>query len=913
MPQRIRTTVGEDPFEFDWDSPNDPTVEDIHRLYTEQHKPKKSLWQKVNTPLLPQIAEGARKVSDAITDPRVNASITNPTYFNPDTFMGKWENAGRSIHTGFRGLLGGAVEGAGNVATQMTSPVDLAATLSGIGAVRRAGKAANNIFKVMSAITAARGGQNIVEGAREGDIAKVGAGGLETTLSLLGARSPVPLKNPVIGQAPKPIVETPPVVKETGTTINPAITRSAVAFQHPVRRPMEPVTPTIPANTGTDGMTGFKPTTKIGASPTPSNIAEPIKKLVTSKDPTIAKAAQEVVQANAVPKPSGVLKGAKRMAEEWLYKPMLSVIKEDSDAGKDIGRMMEKAYADYSTWAGQTSNRLSKATNALTKEELANLPHAINGKAVPLNANVQKAMAEFKAIDNEFMERATKAGLKMRVGDKTVPFAAQDDYWARIYSDNFIKGRSDDIIKDMIAKGMSPDDAAKTLEHSRMFGNRLIDPQHGRKADIEGYRLDVDSQKHHYSDLARRIVEAEQFGNMDTADAASPISKLLAKTNDTTRIRPLVEQYLGRGEKGKGYVHDVANAVNKFQVAVQLPLFAIKNQSQKAMIPIRGNIMEFASALGKYATKEGKDIAENTGALQSIRDIIHEMGGESRISKYYGISKTEEGNRSLASLTGMGSADRLFKQLKANPTHEINRSKLDELLLEDLDTVLKQDTLTPDQRNRAGFRMAELTQGSANPMNLPSKWSEHPETKLITLYKRYALQQSKLIKDSIMQDWKKNLPTALIALSAAGEVVGDTYTGVKSTLQGEDPGKNISERGSDNFVNDMMTKITGDEDAGFLAGRVAADLSDSMALGIIQDFIESGGSRTAGLASFLAGPNVDKVARIGLGVADSARKGSVKPVAKEVAKAVTPVPFNKPVGNLFGEEKKKKRGAIPSF
>lgn len=901
---RYRTRIGESPFEFDWDKETAPTQDDILKLYTEKNKPKDNLWKKINTPLTTKPAEWARSVSDIATTPRLDTN-----YLSPDSALGKVEAFGRNLNAKGRGFIGGAVEGVGNVATQMTTPLDLAAMGTGLGAVRRVSTLP---FKVASAFTGARGASNMYQGAKEGDVAKVGAGGLETALSLLGMRASAPASKPLLGQIA--LVEAP--IAKPSTTINPAL--NAADKVMPVNAPINPIDTNFAINKKVNTIepaTGMRKPIKLGMMDE-SPVAPKIKELVSHPDPAIQKAAQEVVAANTPmrSKTEKTLPGkAKQIAEEWLYKPMVSVIKEDSEAGKNIGRMMEKAYADYSTWAGQTSNRISKATSGLSEAEKANLPRAIQGKEVPLNSKVQEAMNEFKNIDAQFMERATKAGLKMRAGDKTVPFEPQEDYWARIYPDEFIKSRQSDIVKDMIAKGMAPDEAAKALEHSRMFGNRLIDPQHGRRADVEGYRLDIDSQKHHYSDLARRIVEAEQFGNMDTADAASPISKLIAKTNDTERIRPLVEQYLGRGQKGKGYVHDVANAVNKFQVAVQLPLFAIKNQSQKAMIPIRGNIVEFVNALKNYATKEGKDIAENTGALQSIRDIIHEMGGESKISKYYGISKTEEGNRSLAALTGRGSAARLFKQLKNNPTNKINRSKLDELLLEDVDTVLKQDNLTEAQMNRAGFRMAELTQGSANPMNLPSKWSEHPETKLITLYKRYALQQSKLIKDSIMQDWKKNLPTALIALTAAGEIVGDTYAGVKSMIQGKDPAKEIANRGSEGFVYDMMQNITGDKDAAFLASRVARDLSDSMALGIIQDFIESGGSNASGLASFLMGPNVDKAGKIMKATVDSARKGSVKPFAKEVTKAVTPVPFNIPASNLFGEEKKKSRGIMPRF
>jgi hypothetical protein len=930
MPQqRFRTRVGEESFEFDWDKDTTPTQEEILTLYKEKNPAKKSLWERVKAPLTDAPSRWGKAASDYITTPSADESPTMARV---------------------KGFLGGATEGVGDLATQMTSPLDIAATVTGLGAVRRGVTGANTAFKVASGLTGARGAQNIYEGVSEKDPAKVGAGALEGTMALLGARSPVPKKKPLLGENLRQVDVMPPssvprrepvAVPLAGARVNPVeggVTTKDRAVSIPslennmygIKATGNEMFPSVPNRMQSstnqnvfDALIPSRVKDQIGQAKkleNPDNIAEPIKQAVSSSNPVIAKAAQEVVATNsAANKPAakkgGFLSNAKRMAEEWAYKPMLSVIKEDSEAGKGIGRMMEKAYADYSTWAGQTSSRISKATSGLSEQELANLPRAIQGKEVPLNSKVQDAMSELAKIDDEFMERATKAGLQMRTaGGKTVPFEKQDNYWARIYSDDFLKAREVDIRKEMMAKGMAPQEIDDILANSRQFGNRLIDSQHGRKADVEGYRLDVDSQKHHYSDLAKRIVEAETFGNMDTADAKSPISTLLSQTKDSTRVKGLVDQYLGRAKGGdKGYVHDVANAINKFQVAVQLPLFAIKNQSQKAMIPIRANIAEFTKALGQYTTKEGKEIAENTGAFQSIRDIIHEMGGESKISKYYGISKTEEGNRGLAAITGKGTSARLFDKLKKNPADKVAREQLDELILEDIDTVLKQDALTPEQMNRAGFRMAELTQGSANPMNLPSKWSEHPEVKILTLYKRFALQQSKLIKDSIMQNPTKNLPTALFALAAAGEVTGDVYTGVKSTLQGKDPGEEIANRGADGFVNDMMQRVTNDKDISFLVSRVARDLSDAMALGLIQDFIEAGGGGTRSLLNVLAGPTIGNLDKLVTATGRSVRTGSVKPVAKELTKQVTPVPVNIPLSNLFGQEREKKRGVMPSF
>ena len=89
------------------------------------------------------------------------------------------------------------------------------------------------------------------------------------------------------------------------------------------------------------------------------------------------------------------------------------------------------------------------------------------------------------------------------------------------------------------------------------------------------------------------------------------------------------------------------------------------------------------------------------------------------MSKVLGWNKSENFLRNWSGNAGKAEVESLFQKLKKNPQDKTARARLDDLLLEDVDKVIAQDKLTPEQQNIAGYRMAELTQGLVDPADLP--------------------------------------------------------------------------------------------------------------------------------------------------------------------------------------------------
>jgi hypothetical protein len=90
-----------------------------------------------------------------------------------------------------KGMLAGMAEGAGNVVSSLTSPLDLALTALGLGGASAAKRGFTGVARAaragemaLQAPLVAKGAHDVTTGAAQGDLAKVGSGGV---LALLGA------------------------------------------------------------------------------------------------------------------------------------------------------------------------------------------------------------------------------------------------------------------------------------------------------------------------------------------------------------------------------------------------------------------------------------------------------------------------------------------------------------------------------------------------------------------------------------------------------------------------------------------------------------------------------------------------------------------------------------------------------
>jgi hypothetical protein len=682
--------------------------------------------------------------------------------------------------------------------------------------------------------------------------------------------------------------------KDVGTGMGEGFGPVRPPVAEPIRPPVTPVSPVAPQQEATPAAI---PQNKIMGEPIPEFAPKTDTDAITIPGLEMAKSGPPEL-ADAAKKTETILqKKDSKWKRAWQDVAVsgTSIIEKAGKTGPALARLLTKTRLDADGLAGKWTVAAKEATAGLSADQIQDYVIARDTGIIPNDPAVIRALELRKVIDDEVVGTMKGSGAGFRTGEGKTEFQERTNYWPHIYPEGFFKNKQA-AIDALIADGMTAEEATVALKNASRFGERIISPLHERQSNAPGYRTDLDADYMHLHDMAKRATEAQAFGPMDVADPSSPLSQLISGTSDPARVNEIVSQHLGRGvpEATNRDWNGLSRGAMQLETAMHLSQFALSNISQLATVPLRSNLGAYAKALGNTITNFKKTVgeAEGTGALQTIhQDILREVGGESTLSKAYGMKKSETFNRTVAAAAGKGTAEALFKQLKRDPTNKQARARLDDLLLEDVDGVLQQETLTPEQQARAGGRMAEITQGRAQNIDLPPMWSKHPIMDLILLYKKYAFRQTKIIKDAIMENPTRNIPLALALYTAMGEVIGDTKAGIKGVASGQGAGAAIAERGEN-------------------LDRVVNNLGQSWAIGILGDVIGAGTSGSEmSLLQFLAGPVIgDATETIAAGA--QAAKGNVAPLVKKAAKSVPVIGTG--LAQRFGQKTNKRR-AMPTL
>lgn len=201
MPQTIKVQSGKTGKVYDmpWSLASDPTDDAIDQFIESQEKPQKSLYEKLNTGIVP-----VSRLGDALAEPLYKRSET------PD-FLGKAAN-----------VAGGFTQSLGNVLEGLTSPINLGLTAitGGAGLARGAGSKglATALEGVNLAANTGMAGNALYKGVKEGDISQAipfAMGAMGARGSIGNMRTTVPQMTNINPIKPvRPIVEKPPMPAE---------------------------------------------------------------------------------------------------------------------------------------------------------------------------------------------------------------------------------------------------------------------------------------------------------------------------------------------------------------------------------------------------------------------------------------------------------------------------------------------------------------------------------------------------------------------------------------------------------------------------------------------------------------------------------------------------------------------------
>jgi hypothetical protein len=573
----------------------------------------------------------------------------------------------------------------------------------------------------------------------------------------------------------------------------------------------------------------------------------------------------------------------------------LTVIK--NLGGDALERLIIKNRLDAEQFAGNINSTLKKVTKGLTPEELTSYIDMRDKGAAPLNDKVKAAFDAWKNVDNLVMNAAEESGAGMAHRGETIPIEEKPQNFPHIYPPEFFSDANRvKSLRSIMKEGYSYKEAKDIFNRAAKLNERLIDPETGKNINAEGYRRDINADYQHYNDIAKRISQANDFGPLDTSDSGSPISQLIARTDNPARVAEIVRKYLGKSKPSDPNWARVNAKLSRFETFTKLSHFIVNNSANLAMLPVRSSGKGLLEALGKVTTdyRGAVEEAEKTGALQSIyTELVRETGGPTGPTKWFGIQKGEEINRTISAIAGKRTALDLFQRLKANPQDVRVRSRLENLILENPDKLLSQEGLNEVQVNRAGNRMSEITQGRASNIDLPKTWTDEPYMVPVMLFKRYAYQQSRNIYAAIKQENPLKVATILVGLmNLFGEATGDINAalrgGSRAVAQGKDVkeevGKEIAKRGKYPTIQTVTDWIQNPTKKGAADNleRLVNNLSQAWALGYLGDLGTAIRQDRKGLAANLAGPVIGDIGEASYHIGNLDARGLARQAARMV-------------------------------
>ena len=511
-----------------------------------------------------------------------------------------------------------------------------------------------------------------------------------------------------------------------------------------------------------------------------------------------------------------------------------------------------------------------------------NLIDVISDNATPANKAVAAAAKHVKLVFKEMGDRAEGSGLGMRIAEgKLLPFKSmQEGYFPHRFTRSFFesldnnKASYDAIVKQIAKREKITEPQARAyINESRKYNEILSAPQHSRLSTYNSFIRDRSAIFSHIKDLGNRIGRAETLGAKDiNGPRLQGLLKQIAEDGgDTAAIGSLIERVVGRDEISpfRGAEKQLYRSTSKVLTAMYLPLFAVSNMATMLNVGVRGSTLRLIPAMIHNLRVQNRMRSQitRTGALSEY--LTDELAPSGFFAKIYGIKASEQYVRSVSAEVGRGTARDLLKNLKSkNPdsyTYKASYNRLKNLLLksdEQMAETVRKGKLTQGEVEIAGGRMAEMTQGLVDPIDLPYHWSGGTQNLILDFaftYKRFAYQSTKILFQSIKENPAKAVPMLTVMAPIVGEVLGDTKAAIKGALASivtdetvaEGVIREIERRGEYlRTVSPFFKEYP-------LAARMVDNYLNSWIFGLMSDALMSAVDDRSGLTEFITGPFVD--------------------------------------------------------
>jgi hypothetical protein len=422
-----------------------------------------------------------------------------------------------------------------------------------------------------------------------------------------------------------------------------------------------------------------------------------------------------------------------------------TIIGRQGNAGKELVNRMINVRETHAQ-LGQAFKDAVPTVLKLNPTEMKNFADTVEGKAAPLTTKIGKAVTEWQAVAQRIEGRAADAG--MNIGHI-------EDYFPHMYDQKFFSKTKNynEAAAHLVNSGQAVDlqDAANKLNAMRepsQGGHRFGNLEKARNADIPGYRTDTGVIKSYLDKSAKRIAEYEQFGR-DNEQVDKLHAQMAVEGKDAATSQDAFNHYFN-GPKNSATAK-AGQVVRGVTNALTLSKSAVSHMVQTGNTAITTGVGNTARGWLGTLSKSDRQWVHDAG-------INYSAGHDGTIAGKVtapGFKQMRSINRTVSALAGRAYGDALAK---AGKVAEL-RDKWG--VQGDIGT-----TLTESQRIHMAHAVADTTQYSEDPMDLPM-WARTPGGKAIGQYRMsYQYKQGGFLFNQVIKEaGKGNIAPALRALA----------------------------------------------------------------------------------------------------------------------------------------------------
>ncbi len=521
------------------------------------------------------------------------------------------------------------------------------------------------------------------------------------------------------------------------------------------------------------------------------------------------------------------------------------------NVGETISRMIPSYHVEWGNTAGPwvrryfdivkdndiSSKRTVQVLDSKGEQrqvtEHTNMVLAKEGKQVPANPRVAKAVEELTKLFNDVRDTLAKSGAATETFDEGtgrkvyVPFSEQMEdpkYWPRKYDmDAKIKttdpetGHTDtitlreffgeelgDATRERIMRGMMKEHGLSQAQVEDWIASRKRDHplvgnvERARQYDIPYYRTDVQAAVDYLEGAGEVVARTKVFGQR-----RQKLERLIESVPDV-KARQQTREIMDSLLSGR-YMDDDTRAVMgliaNWSILTKMGFSAVKALGHSAWVGMMTDTRTYLGGLLDTATHyhEAKQNAIESGAIleQYKTAALKEFGARSHgvgsaSSKFLGYVQFHRAyafGRIVADASARRYLEvRALPKLKDHKSAEYYRRNLKEVFLlsdQAIDSAIETGSWTDADYDRAGKALADKTMFTMDPTELPPAWrarSENPAAdfalagvRSVTLLKGYmfkvsALLRERLISEALKGNFRPWIPFAIM-IPALGELI----------------------------------------------------------------------------------------------------------------------------------------------